>query len=396
MRILIPSHFPTQGSGSGIYTSNIAKELIKLGHEVLVITPEHGLIQEDFPTDPIIFSNGNNRNFDVPFNFPCFTTHPASTFTFYEMTPEQLRLYVEAFTKKMAQAIKKFKPDIIHAQHVWVASYAAAMSGIPYVATAHGTCQMGYKKGNELFRKMALEGAKKAARIIAVSNPIKDDCIEFYSLDEDKVVVIGNGMDDEKFSARRYDKDRVLYKYNIPYYKNIVAFAGKFTHFKGIDVLIDAAAKYEKELGPVATIIMGGGELEEDIRKRAEKHGLKHVYFTGSLPQEEVSKIFNIASVSLVPSRREPFGLVAVEALACGTPVIATNEGGLPEFVNEEVGSLIDADDHEQLAEHTIRAIRENWKETKGRTAAEYAKENYTWSGIIKRIEAVYEEVLNR
>jgi glycosyltransferase involved in cell wall biosynthesis len=376
--------------------SNIAKELMKLGHEVLVITPEHSEVKEEFPTSSIIFRGSQNKDYHVPFNFPCFTTHPVSTNTFYELKEDERLGYVRVFEEKITKAVEEFKPDIIHANHVWVASYVACKTKIPCVITAHGTCQMGFKKkGGEPYRAMALKSAQDAGRIIAISKPIMQDVVDFYNIDEKKVVLIGNGMDDEKFTAKRYDKDRVLYKYNIPYYINIVAFAGKFTHFKGIDVLIDAAEKYEQVLESVATIIMGGGELEEEIKKKVKEHNLKHVYFTGPLPQEEVAKIFSIASVSVVPSRREPFGLVAIEALACGTPVVATNEGGLPEFVNEKVGSLVDVDNCRQLAAHIITAVTDNWKKKKGQYAAEYAKESYTWSGIVKRIESVYKEVLN-
>lgn len=396
MKILIPSHFPTKGSGSGIYVSSIAKELMKLGHDVLVITPEHSKIKEHFKTEPIIFHNGENKEYELSFNFPCFTTHPASNNTFYELTDEQRNSYVDAFEKKILKACNEFKPDIIHAQHIWVASYVASKTGIPYIATAHGTCQMGFQKqGGEPYREMALKAAQNAKRIFAISKPIMNDVIKLYGVPKHQVVLMSNGMDKDKFYVMDIDKDKVLRKYNIPHYDTIVSFAGKFTHFKGIDVLIRAAGKYEKELGEVATIVMGGGDLENEIKKLVKNLGLKHIYFTGPLPQEEVAKIFNIASVSVAPSRREPFGLVAIEALACGTPVIATNEGGFPEFINEKVGGLVEVDSVEQLASKVIKAISEDWKSKKGEYAAEYAKEGYSWEGIVKKMVEIYEEVLN-
>ena len=100
------------------------------------------------------------------------------------------------------------------------------------------------------------------------------------------------------------------------------------------------------------------------------------------------------ADVSVVPSRVEPFGLVAVEALACGTPVVATNEGGLPDFINEQVGALVPVDDPQALAGAIIAEIRQNTKQSKGRYANEYAFENFTWKKQVARMVDLYRAAL--
>jgi len=130
------------------------------------------------------------------------------------------------------------------------------------------------------------------------------------------------------------------------------------------------------------------------LEEQAKRLGLKGVHFLGHQPQPMVAEILNSADISTIPSRVEPFGLVAVEALACGTPVVATNEGGLPDFVDERVGALVDIDDATALANAIISEIQSNSKEVKGPFAAAYALKDFSWSGQVDKMIDIYEEAL--
>lgn len=120
MKILLINHLPLVGSGSGVYTSNLAKALKKMGHEISIIMPENetkNLESDEFKNlklHPVYFKNEEEIQGQLDFNFPCFTSHPRSTLNFYDMTELQFNQYCEAFDKAIKEEIDTFKPDIIH------------------------------------------------------------------------------------------------------------------------------------------------------------------------------------------------------------------------------------------------------------------------------------------
>jgi glycosyltransferase involved in cell wall biosynthesis len=396
MKVLMPNHFPLQGSGSGIYTLNVAQELVKAGHEVLAIVPDHQpTTGYSFPVETILFSNGANEQAKLNFNFPCFTTHPRSTTTFYELSDDQIKAYVDAWQEAMEQAIIQFQPDIIHAHHVWVTPFVAQQFDLPYVISCHGTDLMGFRRGPR-YREMALTGAQHAYAIIAISRQVKADALATYQVPSEQVPLIWNGFDDQRFRViPEAIKENVLPEYGIQVTNRpLVSFVGKFTDFKGIDVLLKAAAIYEQAVLGVQTVLVGHGQLWDEMHALGRELNLRGVHFLGHKPQTEVARIYNAADVSIVPSRIEPFGLVAVEALACGTPVVATEAGGLPDFINEEVGALVPLEDPEALATAIIAELHQGSKYTKGKVAAQYAIENFTWTRQVGKMIALYEEAL--
>lgn len=399
MKILMPNHFPLQGSGSGIYTLNVAQELLKLGHEVLVIVPDHEPVPPGsypFPTQTMIFDNGRNKDkAELDFNFPCFTTHPRSVTTFYELTDQQIAAYLDLWRKHIKQAIEDFQPDIIHAHHVWITPFVASETGLPYVISVHGTDLMGFRDGLR-YREMALTAAGKAYGLIAISHQVSDDAVATYGVSKDKVHLIANGFDVNIFKViPEIAKSAVMSEFGLPDEDApLVSFVGKFTDFKGIDVLLRAAAIYEKALPGVQTVLVGHGQLWDEMHELCRELKLSGVHFLGHQHQPLVARVYNAADVSIVPSRVEPFGLVAVEALACGTPVVATNAGGLPDFINDQVGALVPVGDHEALAQAIISEIEAGSKKTKGVFAAEYALDGYSWASQVKKMARLYEMAL--
>jgi glycosyltransferase involved in cell wall biosynthesis len=177
----------------------------------------------------------------------------------------------------------------------------------------------------------------------------------------------------------------------------VVAFCGKFADWKRLDVLLRAAASYEQHALRILTLVIGSGPVEAQVQMHdlAAELGLRRTYFLGPRQQDELAVLFNCADVGCFPSYREPFGLVFIECMACGTPVIGADSGGPRDFVTPEVGVLVpETDDRQQLAESlaaaVIRAVDEDWKGAKGPTAEAYATENFS---VVRQVSELLKKV---
>ena len=239
MKVLMINHFPLAGSGSGTYTKNLAVHLAQLGHEVCVILPENTDSFERVPgirLHPVYFSPndgapglgaegtsataqsgtggandalGTSISDRLPFNFPCFTTHPRSITAFDDLDEEQMAQYTRAFTAAIEEEIGANRPDVIHGQHVWVLPALAAGRGIPLVLTAHGTDLMGYDKWPKL-RSYAETAMDACSAVISIS---KDNCElleERFPQHKDKIVMMRNGYDPGVFYPDDVTREEVL------------------------------------------------------------------------------------------------------------------------------------------------------------------------------------------
>lgn len=393
MKILLINHFPLEGSGSGVYTRNLAIELTKRGNKVRVIFPENEKPREEiFEQRPIYFKGRNSDNWDLDYDFPCFTSHPRSINTYYDLNETQMKDYIDLFLERVKEEADDFKPDIIHAQHLWIAPYAASKTNVPYVVTAHGTDLKGFKK-DDRYHKYALEGAKNASKIITISKQVDREVKELYGVKDEDTEIVMNGYDEELFKPMNLDKNEILKKIGVnlnPDY--IVSFAGKLTHFKGVDVLVKAAKTYNNSIKDktIATLIAGNGELYSELVGLKDRLNIKNLFFLGHVTQKQLVDLYNIADVSTVPSRVEPFGLVAIEALGCGTPVVVTNQGGLVDFINDDVGTLVDVDDDMALASAIKDELTREDKNERSIKCYNYAKNNFSWKHTLDHLEKIY------
>jgi glycosyltransferase involved in cell wall biosynthesis len=249
---------------------------------------------------------------------------------------------------------------------------------------------MGYKQG-ERFRKYAEETAIGAKRIITISNDNNDLVGDLFPTCKDKAVFMQNGYDTERFYPEPVPKSQIETMFDIKLNEKLVLFVGKLAHFKGVDILIEAVRLYEvKYPGEITTIIAGDGELATSLKKQASDGNLHDLHFMGHLNSTQLRELYSTADVSLVPSRREPFGLVAIEALACGCPVIATNQGGLTDIINDDVGTLVDVEDAKGLMEAIYKEVHHPERTQRGKNAAAYALKNYAQGSLMDTLIEIY------
>lgn len=453
--ILMITAFPTYGAGSGVQVTALANSYKDAGKKVTIITGNNKTNFdkiEGVKYHVVPFKSEEENPEIIPgqcnFNYLMFTTHTESTANFWDASLSQIREYEKAFRKAINEEIKEEKPDVIHAQHNWISTSIATESNVPVVTTIHGTDLMGFERSKEELKKVKenlkteknpekikklkeeeekynlyIEHSNRAAinakKIIVISEDQKNRFEKLFPLAAKKVELVENGYDTKKFyvdeNIKKEDVIGNLESQNknnqkIPLdYDKLVVFVGKFADFKGIDVLLDSAKVYEEKMAQngkkVETIIVGSGQLENDLKKQAKDLELKNVDFVGRKNTEEVNKIQNLADVSLIPSRNEPFGLVVVEGMACGHPVIATNSGGIPGILNSEkkdvsnkektyvtpLGVLVPMDDSKALGEAVCDVLDEKIK-FDNKYIANYAKEHYAQEKVTKNILNIFEE----
>ena len=255
---------------------------------------------------------------------------------------------------------------------------------------------MGCKKW-PAFRSFAEEAVAGSAKVLAVSADNRNLALEQLPMAADKLLLLPNGYNEDIFYREDVDKEALFSSLGLPYCgEYIVLFVGKLAAFKGVDTLLRAARRYEwladREF---ITLIVGDGEERESLSELHKQLGLRNTFFLGNQKQDELRRLYNAADVFVMPSRREPFGLVALEAMACGLPVVGSNEGGLPEFINSQVGTLVSPEDEESFCAAILNELTRHHVEPERRDViAGYARSNFAQAQFVAKLEQVYQRAV--
>ena len=297
--------------------------------------------------------------------------------------------------------------DVVHS-HTWYANLgghlASLLYGVPHVVTVHSLEPLRPWKAEQLGGGYALSSwcervaVEAAAAVVAVSAGMRDDVLAAYpAVSPDRVRVIRNGIDTVEYAPD--PATDVLDAYGVDPDRPSVIFVGRITRQKGVPVLLRAAAA----LDPAAQLVLCAGqpdtpelaaEVEDLVAKlRATRSGV--IWIPEMLPKRAVIQLLSHATVFACPSLYEPLGIVNLEAMACGTAVVASAVGGIPEVVSDgETGLLVPPDDPGALAGALGALIADPARAAAlGRAGRERAVAEFGWQAVAAQTAALYAEL---
>jgi glycosyltransferase involved in cell wall biosynthesis len=296
------------------------------------------------------------------------------------------------------------KVDIFHAHDWLVANAGIGLKHVfrkPLLTTIHST-EIGRRNGIHFdYERMIHETEAwltyEAWRVICCSDYMVSHVKWAFGLPTDKLVMIPNGVDAEVYARiEKEDLSSFRSKFALPEEK-IVLFVGRLVYEKGVHVLINTVPKVLEKVN-AKFIIVGNGYMKEQLSNIVKNMGLAHkVHFTGFVDDETLRKLQKCADVSVVPSLFEPFGIVALEAMAAKSPVVVSDTGGLSEIVEHEVtGVKVYANNPESLTWGITKVLLdENFAKRMKENAYKKVQEKYNWNKIAQQTKATYETILN-
>ncbi len=326
----------------------IVKGLEKRGHDLTFYTP----------TDSKIKIKKENCGMVSYYRLP----NRAMSGGFHDQ--QQLMIYEQLMAAKMYKDAQKNKYDIIHAFHLTPKILPFVnLTKTPTVFTLHDPMSASWNRSVEYCPW------KNEAHYVSISNSQRKGMPNL-----NYAGTVYNGLEIEKFEFKKKQGD-------------YLAFLGRYSHEKGADLAVTVAAESREKLKMAGTV-WGGGFYDEKIKPYLKKNKREDL---GFLNGKKVSDFLGNAKALLFPIRwEEPFGLVMIEAMACGTPVIAFNKGSAPEIVKHEKTGFIVENEREM-----IKAIKKIDKIDRA-DCRKYVEENFTIDKMVEGYERIYEEIINQ
>lgn len=326
---------------------------------------------------------------------------------------------LDALSRSLAMAKDTIDADVVHC-HTWYTDlagfWARLLWNVPLVVTIHSLEPLRPWKaeqlgaGYRLSSWMERTGIEHADAVIAVSRSTREDVLRHFAVLPERVHVIHNGIDTDEY--RKTDATDALVRQGIDPARPYVLFVGRITRQKGIIHLVNAIPYLDPALQVV--LCAGAPDTEEIGREMAERVAAVSagrpgvIWIQEMLPRREVIQLYSHATVFCCPSVYEPFGIINLEAMACETPVVASNVGGIPEVVVPgETGFLVDLElkpgtfeavDPEgfsrALAEAINRIARDpELRRRMGQAGRRRVEEHFSWAAIARRTLELYRSV---
>jgi glycogen synthase len=299
---------------------------------------------------------------------------------------------------------QEWRPDVIHLQTHWVWPVARAIQermGTPLVYTVHSIDRAEYEIGDrelDILETSANQEAALAAseRVIVLTQHERETLIHYYPWSGDKVRIVGNGIDDgaePRKAAKKATPDRSL----------LVIYSGRLVNRKGIAELLAAIPAVLDEEPTTRFILAGGppGVNGEALKRHWLSPALSpywtQIHFTGWLAPHQIAELYAAADLLVVPSRYEPFGMVVLEGMLYGLPILAAAVGGPSEILDHgRTGWLFPARDAQALATTLLQLIKKpGLRRQLGRMAALEVRRKWLWPRIVRNVRCVYREAMS-
>ncbi|MEQ8173711.1 MAG: glycosyltransferase family 4 protein [Syntrophomonadaceae bacterium] len=365
---------------SGVVTSisTLKEELNRYGHEVYIFAPSYPNYEDEEPDI--------HRYFSVP-----SPTNPDFTLAIPGLSG-------------MSSIIKKLNLDLIHVHSPftmgWVGKLYANKYKIPLVFTYH-TLYESYAHYVPVAQDLAREMASKFStmfcnhcdHIVVPSPEIKD--VLLAGEVQSPISVIPTGVSLEKFTGG--DPNWLREQFNIPYDKKILLFVGRLTKEKNLEFLIRAFQDIHHKVPDTVLVLTARGPLEQNLKELSEVLGVREeVIFTGALPFETLVHAYHSADLFVFSSMTETQGLVLLEAMACGLPVVAVRASGVQDMVDDEVDGLLTECRIDKFSEAVCRVLgsRDTYEKLKANSYKKADKLSST--NMAKRLEELYLELMPR
>ncbi|GBC92965.1 Glycogen synthase [bacterium HR15] len=397
MRVLMFSweYPPRIVGGIARHVQELSEALARQGVEVHVVTAAH----PDTPNEAV--ENGVHlHRVGAPF-MPSPSELLNQVYAMnaaFESRAEQLLR--DWGTKPFSSSQRPRRPLLLHA-HDWLVEPAARAIKhrfkLPLIATIHAT-EHGRHGGifTDLSRTIShheWELCYEAWRVIVCSHFMRDEVHRVLQVPYDKMDVIPNGIRAEKFAFEFPESERSAFRARFAAPDQpIIFFVGRMVREKGVHVLLQALPQVKAYVPRAKLVIAGGGvrtHLEHFVRfMRMEES----VCFTGFIPDEELLRLYRVADVAVYPSLYEPFGIVALEAMAAGVPVVVSDAGGLKEVVHHEwTGIVTWAGNTDSLAWGILRVLLDpRSAQQRAARARRLVQREFNWARLARHTREVY------
>lgn len=377
------------GGGMNVYVRELAAALAQAGvHSVVYTRRPNDRVPDVVPVEP---------GFEVV-HVPA---GPA------DLAKEDLPAVIDRFADGVRAQLTGHRPaDVIHANY-WLSGVAGHRLkhelDLPLVSTFHTLARVKASHGDaepEARARAEDDTIGCSDAVLASCATERDQLVSLYGAPADRIEIVPPGVDHAFFSPGSKPGARRALGLGM---EPVILFVGRIQPLKGLDVAIEALARLRH---PAATLVVVGGPSGTDggaelIRSHglADRLGVAHrIRFVDPQPHHILSTYYRAADVCVVPSRSESFGLVALEAAACGAPVVAADVGGLKTLVEDRVTGLLLADRDPALWASAVDSILADplLADAMGRHAAAKAARGYTWAGAAARLRRLYVDLTNR